>query len=82
MGFDIMIDKKGKAWLMEINNSPSLNMNFESGFMDEKTSEPSPIDITIKRPLVTDVLTMAHNFRVDPDYLFGVERFSEAAILD
>jgi tubulin polyglutamylase TTLL11 len=44
IGFDIMLDEDRKAWLIEINNNPSLNINFEQGFMDSKSSEPSPID--------------------------------------
>ena len=44
IGFDILVDEEGKAWLLEINNNPSLNILFEHGFMDMKTSEPSPVD--------------------------------------
>ena len=48
-----MLDKKLNAWLLEINQSPSLNMNFEIGQFQDKISTPSIVDIKIKRPLVT-----------------------------
>jgi len=52
IGFDIMIDENWKAWLIEINNNPSLSIKHESGFMDSKHSEPSPVDAEIKKPLI------------------------------
>ena len=39
IGFDIMLDKKGWAYLLEINNSPSLNINFELDNGEEKIKE-------------------------------------------
>jgi len=44
-GFDIMIDDKLKAWLLEVNVSPSL-------------SSSSPLDKRIKTKLIADTLTL------------------------
>ena len=52
IGFDIMLDENYKAWLIEINNNPSMSIKHEHGFMDSKYSEPSPIDAEIKKPLL------------------------------
>ena len=70
-----MLDENGKAWIIEINNNPSLNINFESGFMDSKTSEPSPIDKDIKKPLVKSTLVMAQYLRKG-----GVQALDEVEI--
>jgi len=44
-GFDVMIDDKLKAWLLEVNVSPSL-------------SSSSPLDKRIKTKLIADTLTL------------------------
>ena len=63
LGFDIMFDKEGKGWLLEVNSNPSLNINLETGFMDSKESEFSPIDAEIKLPLITHSIRLAHLLR-------------------
>ena len=63
IGFDVLIDDDGKAWLLEINNCPSMNISFETGFMGNKTSEPSPIDHEIKYPLMRGSLVIAGKHR-------------------
>ncbi|GAB1598083.1 tubulin polyglutamylase TTLL4-like [Argonauta hians] len=45
-GFDIILDEFLKPWLLEVNISPSLHSN-------------SPLDVTIKEPMVCDVLNIA-----------------------
>jgi len=45
-GFDIMLDEKLKAWLLEVNISPSLHSN-------------SPLDIEIKGGMVKDMFNIA-----------------------
>lgn len=50
-GFDILIDSDLKPWLLEVNLSPSL-------------ATDSPLDMTIKSTLLTDVFN-----------LVGVKRF-------
>ena len=44
-GFDIMIDEKFKAWLIEVNVNPSLHCT-------------SPLDLNIKTDLITDILNV------------------------
>ena len=59
IGFDIMLDENQKAWLIEINNNPSMSIKHEHGFMDSKSSEPSPIDAEIKKPLLYHTIMAA-----------------------
>ena len=44
-GFDIMIDEKFKAWLIEVNVNPSLHCT-------------SPLDLNIKTDLITDIFNI------------------------
>ncbi|CAL4066545.1 unnamed protein product, partial [Meganyctiphanes norvegica] len=44
-GFDILIDKELKPWVLEVNLSPSLNIN-------------QPIDLKIKSALVADLFSL------------------------
>ena len=44
-GFDIMIDEKFKAWLIEVNVNPSLHCT-------------SPLDLNLKTDLITDILNV------------------------
>ncbi|XP_014774664.1 tubulin monoglutamylase TTLL4 [Octopus bimaculoides] len=45
-GFDIILDEYLKPWLLEVNISPSLHSN-------------TPLDVSIKEPMVCDVLNIA-----------------------
>ena len=44
-GFDIMIDEKFKAWLIEVNVNPSLHCT-------------SPLDVNLKTDLITDIFNV------------------------
>lgn len=44
-GFDVLIDKQMKPWLLEVNSSPSLNAS-------------SPLDRTIKGKVVSQLLDL------------------------
>ena len=44
-GFDIMIDEKFKAWLIEVNVNPSLHCS-------------SPLDLNLKTDLISDILNI------------------------
>lgn len=46
-GFDIIIDENLKPWLLEVNYSPSLASDCQR-------------DVTVKKPLLHDVLDLAH----------------------
>ncbi|CAH1155614.1 unnamed protein product [Phaedon cochleariae] len=52
-GFDILIDKNLKPWLLEVNLSPSLNCD-------------SPLDVRLKAAMLADLLTLVGIPAVDP----------------
>ena len=45
LGFDIIIDDNLKPWLLEVNQSPSLEID-------------TPLDLEIKKNLITDTLRL------------------------
>ena len=62
MGFDLLIDHKLKAWVLEINDHPSLNIYFEKEHMSAKKMEEIDIcqvDLYVKSRIVTDTVTLA-----------------------
>lgn len=62
-GFDIIIDKNYKCWLLEINSSPSL----------ERTNV---LDDQIKLPLVDDLLNIINPININRKYLVNMlEKF-------
>ena len=54
LGFDIFIDKNRKAWLLEINDHPSLNINFELEGPKGLIKSESPIDKFVKCKVLKD----------------------------
>lgn len=44
-GFDILIDQNYKPWLLEVNLSPSLNID-------------APVDLKIKGEMISDLFTL------------------------
>ena len=57
LGFDIMLDKQGKPWLIEVNANPSFNIEHEIYQSNGKTTkEDSPIDKFIKAKVVGDTI--------------------------
>src|SRR5690606_33242418 len=49
-GFDVMIDKNLKPWLIEVNHSPSFNID-------------TPLDYHLKKGLITETLKL---LAIDP----------------
>jgi hypothetical protein len=69
-GLDILIDRKLKAWILELNDHPSLNIYHEKGFMNSKAKEESPIDELIKCKVgqdAIDLVCMKKKQRTDID---------------
>ena len=61
LGFDLMIDSKFKAWVLEINHSPSLNIYFSKDQKEEILKDPDakkvgpklcPVDLHVKSRVV------------------------------
>jgi len=52
-GFDILVDSELKAWLIEVNLSPSLNVD-------------TPVDMKIKSAMISDLMTLVGIPAVDP----------------
>lgn len=60
IGIDVFIDKNLKAWALEINDSPSLNINLtkEGGVGQGLITLPSEVDKYIKSKIVGSTLNM------------------------
>jgi len=59
LGFDIILDSKGKPWLLEVNANPSFNIEHEIYFSTGKTTkEDSPLDKYIKAKVVGDTIPL------------------------
>ena len=62
LGFDLLIDENLKAWILEINDHPSLNIYFDAEFMSGKKMEDADIcqvDLYVKSALVTDTILLS-----------------------
>ena len=64
LGMDVLIDSQLKAWILEINTSPSMNMYFDASrnFMErnEMTEEDiCPINLYVKSRIVKDTIGLA-----------------------
>ena len=61
-GFDIMFDKKQRAWLLEVNANPSLNMYIDrelpNGDLERVLSD---VDRFIKGSVVSDAIKIVKN---------------------
>jgi len=59
LGFDVLVDKNMKAWLLEINAHPSLNINYEVNMPDGGfISKLSTVDLFIKEQVVIDAIAL------------------------
>lgn len=77
VGIDIMIDQNYNVWVLEINNSPSMNIMFETGYMgSEEEVELSEIDKEIKLPLVSDAFCLANKYRKDHMSLNEIDEYN------
>ncbi|KAK9819734.1 hypothetical protein WJX72_001737 [[Myrmecia] bisecta] len=65
-GFDVMVDSNLKAWLVEVNSSPSL-------------STDTPLDREIKGSLMRDLITLVNPLDFDREALLRVLQRDSAA---
>lgn len=60
LGFDLLFEKSGKAWLLEINDNPSLDIFHSTDYMGgggPKTT--SVVDLEIKKCAVANAIKIA-----------------------
>ena len=62
LGFDVMMDKKSRAWLLEVNANPSLNMYIDrelpNGDLERVLSD---VDRFIKGTVASDAVKVVKN---------------------
>jgi tubulin polyglutamylase TTLL11 len=71
LGLDVLIDRKNKAWLMEINSNPSLNIFLERdipGRPGETTKELQELDKHVKAKVVTETIRIVCGQCEDNEY--------------
>ena len=60
LGLDILIDANLKAWLLEINDNPSLYIYLEKDYMGGGVEkEVSRVDLDVKGEVVADAIELA-----------------------
>jgi hypothetical protein len=72
LGFDVFIDANLKAWIFEINDHPSLNINLEYEGEKGLIKEPSEIDKFIKMKVMGEAIKFMKKKGIDR---MSVERF-------
>jgi hypothetical protein len=63
LGLDVLIDDKMKAWVLEINHNPSLDIYFDTAFMQHNKNRTDadicPVDLHVKSRVVKDTIILA-----------------------
>jgi hypothetical protein len=57
-----MLDQEQKAWILEVNGHPSLNIYFEKEFLDiskKSDADVCPIDLYVKGRVMKDAIKLA-----------------------
>lgn len=62
LGFDILLDKHGKAWLLEVNHAPSFNVD-------------TPLDQKVKRQLLSDTFKLLKCTINEKNKLLNAQKF-------
>jgi hypothetical protein len=65
LGFDVFIDRNLKAWIFEINDHPSLNINLEKEGEKGLIKELSEIDKYIKMKIVGEAMKFMKRPNID-----------------
>lgn len=65
LGFDIFIDEDLKAWLFEINDHPSLNINLEKEGQKGLIKEVSEIDKFLKVKILGEAISLMKKKSLD-----------------
>jgi hypothetical protein len=65
LGFDVFIDSNLKAWIFEINDHPSLNINLEKEGEKGLIKELSEIDKYIKMKIVGEAMKFMKRSNID-----------------
>ena len=64
MGFDILLDTKMRAWLMEINANPSFNMFLERDLPNGETEKTlSELDRYLKSKVASESIKIVSGVR-------------------
>ena len=60
-GFDILLDEKYKAWILEVNDHPSFNIYYTKEFMGNNKDDEilSQVDLHVKSEVMVDALKLA-----------------------
>ena len=61
LGVDLLIDEQLKAWVLEINDNPSLDIYFDPAHMSNTRcydSDICPVDLHVKSKVVTDTFKL------------------------
>lgn len=65
LGLDLLIDEQMKAWILEVNDHPSLNIYFDNSkefFQQREMTDDDvcPLDLYVKSRLVGDMISLAN----------------------
>ena len=69
LGFDLIVDNKLKAWILEVNDHPSLNIYFDKEFMSHRVmteDDVCPLDLYVKSRVVLDTIKLAKSSKYQP----------------
>jgi hypothetical protein len=66
------VDSKLKAWILEVNDHPSLNIYFDKEFMSHRVmteDDVCPLDLYVKSRVVLDTIKLSKSSKFEPESL-------------